>query len=343
MNIMKRNRKNFLVSSYKKSAMFVIVIFLSFSFFSARAVAINDSKLPLDRRDKIFSVCFINMETGWIVGDEGLMFKTKDGGESWSRYDKVTEKALYDITFVGDNGWVVGQGGEIFYSCDGGISWKRQNSNSEAALMALCFLNDERGIAIGEECTILYTNDAGKSWEPYPLEVMSVLPDSLVKKGVISLNFYDIFFLDNTLGWIVGDNGIVLHTSNGGEKWEVLSIGLLPHLFSVFFKNDSEGFASSMNGKLLRSMDGGKNWAEIKTPIEKNLYKVFFKEDFGIVVGDNGVVLTSTDGGKMWEPKELSFYMHPPWLIDTSFIGYHPPEKAFICVGENSIFRILNQ
>ncbi len=28
-----------------------------------------------------------------------------------------------------------------------------------------------------------------------------------------------VYFTDNSNGWAVGDNGTILHTTNGGEDW----------------------------------------------------------------------------------------------------------------------------
>jgi len=47
-----------------------------------------------------------------------------------------------------------------------------------------------------------YTLDGGNLW--------------IKQKYDFNNNLYDIFFVNDFLGWAVGENGIILHTTNGG-------------------------------------------------------------------------------------------------------------------------------
>ena len=35
-------------------------------------------------------------------------------------------------------------------------------------------------------------------------------------------NLRDIFFIDEEYGWVVGSNGTIIKTTNGGINWEVI-------------------------------------------------------------------------------------------------------------------------
>ena len=37
----------------------------------------------------------------------------------------------------------------------------------------------------------------------------------------ISNNLYDLFFLNETGGWVVAHYGKILHTTDGGANWEL--------------------------------------------------------------------------------------------------------------------------
>lgn len=291
---------------------------------------------PIERRDEIFAVHFQDEKTGWIVGNKGLMLKTLNGGKNWVRKEKTTEDALYAVSFVDNEGWVVGQKGTILHSNDGGERWESQESKCESSLMGVCFLDKQKGVAIGEGGIILNTEDGGRSWQQNPLDMMSILPESLVERGIMALNFYAVFFLDESHGWIVGDSGVVLFSSDGGRKWEVLGIGLFPNLFSVFFRDDLNGWAAGQNGLLLHTADGGKVWEKLETGTEENLYSICMKEDFGIVVGDNGTVFQSKDG-KRWDKVGIELGVPPPCIIDASILGSVSSTKSIIFVGENVI------
>lgn len=341
MNQEDKNKEKIVQSKYflTKYISFFFLTILLVIFLKAGVIFSQEKGSIIERRDALFAVHFRDDKTGWVVGNKGLIVKTADGGKSWVKGGSITEKALYDITFIDDEGWVVGQRGVIFHSTDGGLRWERQQSTTEASLMGVCFVNNTKGFVIGSGSTLLTTEDGGKTWTQYPLELASILPEQLIERGVISLNFYGIFFRDGTQGWIVGDNGIVLSSSDGGGKWEVLRVGLFPTLFSVLFRDDSEGWAVGQNGLLLHTADGGKDWEELKANTEENLYKVCMKDDFWIVAGDNGTMLQSNDG-KSWEKVELGLGMPPVCIIDVSILGLASSKKSVIFVGENVIKNI---
>ncbi|HLA27167.1 MAG TPA: YCF48-related protein [Syntrophales bacterium] len=290
----------------------------------------------MEKRDQIFAIRFIDDKTGWIVGNRGLMLNTLDGGKTWKKDSPVTEHALYGIAFADGEGWIVGQKGTILHSSDGGKSWQRQESNCEDSLMGVSFLNKQRGVAIGGGGTIVTTENGGKSWEKNPFDVTGFLPDNLLEKGVVTLNFYSVFFLDSSHGWIVGDGGLVLFSSDGGKKWKVYSVGLFSNLFSVFFRDALNGWAAGQNGLLLHTVDGGKRWEKAETGTEDSLYRVCVKENFWVAAGANGALLHSKDG-KNWEKSKIDLGVPPPSIIDLSILGTTSSNKLVILVGENRI------
>jgi len=56
-----------------------------------------------------------------VVGGEGQLYETKDGGATWARQPTSTAATLWDITWLDDNtAWVVGDGGVILKTLTGG-------------------------------------------------------------------------------------------------------------------------------------------------------------------------------------------------------------------------------
>jgi len=265
-------------------------------FLVAGTASPQEIRLPIERRDQIFAVHFKDNKTGWVVGNQGLIATTIDGGQTWKRGEAVTKNALYALAFADDEGWVVGQEGTILHSEDGGKHWKKQKSNTEFSLMGVSFLDKQRGVATGETGVVLHTEDGGKTWAKSNLDMVTCIPEKLVEQGVTCLNFYGLFFLDENHGWIVGDHGVILFSSNGGKDWGVVSVGDFPNLYSVYFRDNLEGWAAGQNGLLLHTVDGGKRWEKCETDTEKNLNKVCMKEDFLVVAGDNGTLLQSKGG-----------------------------------------------
>jgi photosystem II stability/assembly factor-like uncharacterized protein len=269
----------------------------------------------LSRRDKAFGIHFAGDKKGWVVGDNGLVLMTPDGGRSWERVT-ISDETFNDVIFVGEKGWIVGGSGLILHSKDGGKNWVKQSSNIVKSLMCVLFLNEEKGFTIGTDGTILMTSNGGSSWEDASLDCMALLPPEMMEVGIISLNLYDILFTDETNGWIVGDSGSVLHSGDGGKEWKLVNIGLYPPLFSIAFKNVSEGWAVGQNGFSLKTDDGGKTWGKVVIEKENSLYNIRIHNDYGIIVGDQATVIETNDGGKTWDKFETNLQPPYPWLAD---------------------------
>jgi len=76
-------------------------------------------------------------------------------------------------------------------------------------------------------------------------------------------NLRDVFFTDPENGWAVGDNGTIVHTSDGGTRWNVQFSDTIFSLSCFHFLNQSMGWVAgyiSDNGLLMHTTDGGINW-----------------------------------------------------------------------------------
>ncbi|NOX86696.1 MAG: T9SS type A sorting domain-containing protein, partial [Chlorobi bacterium] len=70
------------------------------------------------------SIYFIDEQTGWAVGDEGLICKTTDGGDTWVIKDTLLNSPLYDIRFINkQTGYLISDGYGVFRTSDGGENW----------------------------------------------------------------------------------------------------------------------------------------------------------------------------------------------------------------------------
>ncbi len=67
-----------------------------------------------------------------------------------------------------------------------------------------------------------------------------------------------------TMVGVVGNDGIIFHTLNGGTSWFEQESGT-PHILdSVYFTDNTNGWAvgwSGSGGKIIHTTDGGTNWA----------------------------------------------------------------------------------
>ncbi|MEP7145374.1 MAG: YCF48-related protein, partial [bacterium] len=64
-------------------------------------------------------------------------------------------------------------------------------------------------------------------------------------------------FLNENSGWITGDAGYILRTTDGGNRWDSLISNTHSGLKSIQFINNDTGFAVGYNGLILRTTNGG--------------------------------------------------------------------------------------
>jgi len=159
-----------------------------------------------------------------------------------------------------------------------------------------------RIVGVGERGHVVLSDDSGKSWR----QAKSV-PTRAMLTGV--------FFADDRRGWAVGHDEVIIHTSDGGEVWELQHSAPENQapLLSVWFENPSHGLAVGGFSAMLETNDGGKTWSRLSSPGgdegDLHLNEIFASPNGTIfVAAEIGAVYRSDDNGKSW--REL----HPPYM-----------------------------
>jgi len=166
--------------------------------------------------DVFYSVFLIDSNTGWIAGQnilqKGLIYKTTDGGLSWSLLSSDTLKACTSVYFADANhGWVSGREGGILYSTDGGTGWSLQSSGTTSNLNSIFFTDNLTGWAAGSNGTILKTNNGGT-----PVELLSFT--CIVENDVVDLIWVTATETNNS--------GFEILRTTTNEEWS--KIGFVP-------------------------------------------------------------------------------------------------------------------
>ncbi|MEZ4691308.1 MAG: YCF48-related protein [Ignavibacteria bacterium] len=107
----------------------------------------------------------------------------------------------------------------------------------------------------------------------------------------------DVFFVNSETGYVCGDSGVVLKTSNGGVNWYMLQSELNSNLNGIFFNDAFTGFIAGSKGKILKTTNSGINWLNL--PNGSNIAAilkpiVFINYETGFVAGDQ--YLKTTNG-----------------------------------------------
>lgn len=116
----------------------------------------------------------------------------------------------------------------------------------------------------------------------------------------VSQGLRAVTFVDADDGWAVGEDGVVLGTSDGGTTWTLLSHTTGKRLSGVSFVDRGKGWAVGVAGTILHTVSGGLSWSP-QTPAGQFLTSVSFADDtHGWAVGASGTILATADAGKTW-------------------------------------------
>jgi photosystem II stability/assembly factor-like uncharacterized protein len=120
-------------------------------------------------------------------------------------------------------------------------------------------------------------------------------------------NLNAVNFSDANNGWVVGDSGIILHTTTAGETWVQQTSSTTSNLKDVQFIDAYTGWIASAGypneSVVLKTTNSGADWFQQMSWIGLELYSIcFIEENIGWIVGWSGsdVILKTTDGGTNW-------------------------------------------
>lgn len=218
----------------------------------------------------IYEVDFASAQDGIAVGQDGLVLKTSDGGETWNQIPielplqdwQVAQPHYFAVSRGADpqHIWAVGPVGAIIRSQDGGETWEN--------LSLWCDL----------------------SFDSFATSDPSANPDSnLPRMNQCDVTLNGVSFPTNMDGWATGEFGLILRTQDGGVTWtrqrnvhnlpkytrpelseeEALRQRVPPlyledlFLIDVDFGNATEGYVTGESGTLLKTEDAGETWMNI--------------------------------------------------------------------------------
>ncbi len=123
---------------------------------------------------------------------------------------------------------------------------------TESRINKIYFYNDQMGWAVTSGGEILSSFDGGETWR-----LMDVC-----KRKIRDIDFY------NRDGYLVGDRGLLMKSTNGGATWQDKSLNMKFNLVGVGIVDDStiitvgtdQNSMSKAKGEIFESRDYGKTW-----------------------------------------------------------------------------------
>ncbi len=110
----------------------------------------------------LYSVKFINENTGWVSGYREYIAATTNGGVNWvQQRDMDNSVGLYNIEFLNSlTGWAVGENGTILSTTNGGSFWQATIVPG-GRLQEVEFVNQQTGWVVGGFGKIFKTTSGG--------------------------------------------------------------------------------------------------------------------------------------------------------------------------------------
>lgn len=245
---------------------------------------------------------------GWAVGNSGKIFQLNNR-TSWTAVESGTTENLNGVTAIWNSsappvvhGWAVGNNGTILSNTAG--SWVTESSPVSVKLNAISRrISSFAGPAydlyvVGDGGTIIRRLDASNTTTPTQWEIQT--SGTTANLNAISMLVFATG-AGTTTGYVVGDNGTILKTTNGGTEWVAQNSGTTVKLNGISAVTATSAWAVGNNGTILRTTDGGTTWVQLNSGTTVNLNAVFFRDtQVGWVVGDGGLTLRTLNGGNSW-------------------------------------------
>ena len=267
--------------------------------------------LPASASQSILGIHFISPDSGWIVGYNGTIYATVDGGQSWQQQYSGTNRKLYRIHFVNHlTGWITGgwQDGASFLvlkTTDGGNTWQDLSFGSTCySCMDIYFSDEQNGWICGHDSQldphIHHTTDGGLTWVNQIVPVGSGIPHA-------------IEFADEHIGWATTSSlyvtpvGAILHTTDGGATWEIQTNTGLHYNYCLDVR-DAQHVAiaavqilSPQSEKIFTTSDGGLTWGYTIPPVISYTNGIQYVGDDIWFASDYSQILHSHDNGNSWD------------------------------------------
>ncbi len=286
-----------------------------------------NAPVAVSRHEDVF---FINEIIGWILSNEGKIFRTTDGGASWQIQFNTPFTYFRSLGFSDAmNGWAgvipnlnFPKDTNILYrTTNGGLNWNLvQNfpSPKPTGVCGISVVNNNVMYGSGRwrydtltSAWVIKTTNGGNFWQTFNLSSMATI-------------LIDCYFTSADSGIVVGGigaqylrrRGIILFTSNGGSNWitRYVTPDSAQWCWKINFISRDIGFISLEKNSggptyYLKTTNRGVNW-------EQKLFLNTFYDEEGIgfineslrwIGGWSTQTYKTTDGGISWAQDNFGY------------------------------------
>jgi len=236
------------------------------------------------------SVYAYNKDYVFAAGDSGVILYTTNGGTTqYSRMTTQTTRQLNDITFDGTTGYAVGNNGTLIRGVNLGITgWSNLSTTRKVNYNAIA-VDSEHYFVVGDSGYVMHRER---------------ITDTLIHDTTLDRRYalYDVALMNDTV-IVVGANGYAARSTDLGNTWQVISLGVTNNFYSVAFAQDSSGvvYIHGERGITFKSTDFGATWMRMDSGSFDAIYALA-RAPQGTIFGasSNGYIFRSTNNGATW-------------------------------------------
>ncbi|WP_196888416.1 YCF48-related protein [Aureivirga sp. CE67] len=204
---------------------------------------------------------FLNENVGIFRGDyDNFIVKTTDGGQTLEEIPIDFAGNLNNIKaikIIGENTFLV--------------------SRAEVIQESYIYQEIRKTTDNGETWSIVYNRNNFFPTEPIELNA--------------TINQFQ--FIDENIGFAVGQNGLFLKTTDGGTTWEENDLPPETNITSVYFVDENVGFINNNEG-IYKTTDGGETWEEETLSHPSKVKQIIVTENNeAFALAENGIHKTS--------------------------------------------------
>jgi len=321
-------------------------------------------KLPTEPyRGKQDDVFFVDDLTGWYGNGAGKLFKTVDGGNTWTKqldqpgtFVRALGFVSAEIGFLGNIGPDyfpnVSDPNPLYRTRDGGQTWEVVEI-AGPAIKGVCAIDVYRepfinaGVLdhkitlraagrVGGPAFMATSRDAGETWTSEDLSAHTAM-------------ILDVHFISEQVGFICGatsakvqeSNALILRTDDGGRTWVKVYQSRRPWelTWKMSWPSDTTGYvtiqsydsaAAASQRYVAKSDDGGLTWVELPLvdDIRVREFGVGFMDENRGWIGAAPRGFETTDGGATWSEADFGVAVNKVRVVSRGAGG-----KAVFAIG----------
>lgn len=239
----------------------------------------------------------------------------------------AAKKLLLSVAHAGDRLVAVGPRGHIVVSLDAGATWQQSEVPLSSDLTAVYFPSPKIGWAVGHDGVVLATSDGGVTWskqldgravndlvladiqaklaaDPESEQLQHLAAEAERNKELgADKPFLDVWFENDTTGYVVGAYGLLLKTTDAGRTWQSwFDRQDNPRLMNLYSIRPAAGalYVAGEGGTVLKLDPVAQRFVAAPLDYTGSMFGVADAGDAVLVYGLRGNAFRSADGGATW-------------------------------------------